>query len=243
MAKIGAIHGDKRAPTHGGGRSFTLRRIVMYLSDPQLFTFFFLLRLFRIYTRLTGTSVNLSTREMKAGGITRTIRSGQIYFSYKDSTYPERVALGRAMDNIKDFALRYCIGRGLDIGANDWPLPGATAVDNRPHENAYELDSWSDGSLDFVFSSHCLEHLEKWQFALALWCCKLKSGGILFLYLPHSSMTLWEPGSPWVGHDHVWSPTPELIIPELSAAGMEIIRIDPGPDSYFSFHIIARRLN
>ena len=41
------------------------------------------------------------------------------------------------------------------------------------------------GSMDYVFSSHCLEHIENdWQ-ALREWWRVLKSGGYLVLYLPH----------------------------------------------------------
>ena len=229
---------------HGGGTGTggvggTLRRIWMFLTNPELFLFFFLLRFFKIYTRITGGEVELTTSDMRAGGISRFIKAGTVYFAYKDGIYPERVALGRAMDNVQNLALQYCKGAGLDIGANQWPLPGARGVDNALDENAYLLDKWADGSLDFIFSSHCLEHLDRWQFALALWCRKLKPGGTLFLYLPHKSMTLWEPGSPWVGDGHVWSPTPELVVSELQAAGMEIVHVDPGPDSYYSFHVVA----
>ena len=152
------------------------------------------------------------------------------------------MATGNAVSHIKDYALKFCTGLGLDIGSKYWPLPGAHAVDNNPHENAYKLDSWNDKSLDFVFSSHCLEHLHKWQEAIKLWISKLKDGGILFLYLPHPSMTLWHPGSPWVGDDHVWSPSPEILIPFLSDHGMEILEFDPGPDGYFSFYIAAKRI-
>lgn len=218
-----------------------LRRVLTFLTDPELAWYFVLLRLARVYTRMTDGRVALTTRGMRAVGLGRYVQNGRVFYSYRGASYPEAVALGQAMGHIKDVALRYCSGEGLDIGANRWPLPGAHAVDNLPDENAYRLDRWRDGSLDFVFSSHCLEHLSEWRNALALWTSKLKPGGILFLYLPHKSMTLWEPGSPWVGTDHVWSPTVEAIVPELEQHGMEIVTIDPGPDGYFSFHVAARK--
>nr|WP_281500808.1 methyltransferase domain-containing protein [Kordiimonas marina] len=145
------------------------------------------------------------------------------------------------MWNIREKALKFCKGKGLDIGCNKWPLDCAHPVDNDPGENAYVLDKWDDGSLDFVFSSHCLEHLEKWRDALALWSRKLKKGGILFLYLPHESMTLWEPGSPWVGNDHVWSPTAKVVSACLKELGMDIVEVDEGPDNFHSFHVVATK--
>ncbi|MFQ5806772.1 MAG: methyltransferase domain-containing protein [Phycisphaerae bacterium] len=216
-------------------------RIKTFLSDPELLKFFFLLRFYRVITRLTGGSVRLSTRGMMREGIERVIEKGRAYYLYDGSRYPEEVARGNAMDHIGDHALTFCKGKGLDIGANKWPLPGAHPVENRETENAYRLDRWADGALDFVFSSHCLEHLAQWRTALALWVSKLKPGGVLFLYLPHHSMTLWRPGSPWVGDDHVWSPSAEVLVPFLEALGMTMIEVDPGPDDYFSFHIVARR--
>ena len=219
----------------------TAGRIRQFLSDPELLTLFFLLRLARIYTRLTRTRISLPTRAMRAGGLDRFVDNGRVFYAYRGACYPESIGHGNAMMHIRDVALRYCQGVGLDIGANLWPLPGAHGVNNRPEENAYELDRWADGSLDFVFSSHCLEHLTEWRKALSLWLRKLKSGGTVFLYLPHPSMTLWQPGSPWVGDDHVWSPSVEAIVPVLEAEGMEIVACDPGPDDYYSFHIVARR--
>lgn len=217
------------------------QRILKFLTDPELAWYFVLLRLARLYTRMTHGRVTLATRAMRAAGLGRYVQDGQIFYSYRGASYPETVARGYAMGHIKDVALRYCRGNGLDIGANRWPLPGAHAVDNLPDENAYRLDRWPDASLDFVFSSHCLEHLGEWREALVLWTSKLKPGGILFLYLPHKSMTLWEPGSPWVGDDHVWSPTVEAIVPVLEQRGLELVNVDPGPDGYFSFHIVARK--
>jgi SAM-dependent methyltransferase len=213
----------------------------MFVNDPELLAFFFLVRLARIATRLFKGSIALTPRRWRAVGLGRFVKDGEIYYTYKGGCYPQSVAQGSAMQHIKQVALDYCTGRGLDIGASRWPFPGAHGVDDRPEENAYRLDRWAPGSLDFVFSSHCLEHLEEWQKALSLWISKLRPGGILFLYLPHKSMTLWEPGSPWVGDGHKWSPTVAAITPILEAGGMEIIKVDPGPDGYFSFHIVGRK--
>lgn len=62
-----------------------------------------------------------------------------------------------------------------------------------------------DGKWDFIFSSHCLEHLTNPVAALEHWKSKLCAGGVLFLYLPHPDMTYWLPQ--WNRkHLHSWRP-------------------------------------
>lgn len=167
-------------------------------------------------------------------------KGGQVFFQYKGNLYPEYLFKKKAQEHIKDKALFYCKGRGIDVGAGVWPLDGALPIENIPEENAYKLDNFADNSLDFVFSSHCLEHLTKWQKALSLWIRKIKKGGILFLYMPHKSMQLWKPGEIY-GMGHAWSPSWEVLIPYLEKNGMEILEYEKSRDNYWSFHIVARK--
>ncbi len=168
-------------------------------------------------------------------------QDGKTYYQYRGELFPAYLNNGNAISYIKEKALLYCRGRGLDIGAGKWPLDGAIPVDNTKEQNAYKLDNFTDGSLDFVFSSHCLEHLDQWKKALQLWISKLKPGGILFLYLPHKSQKLWLPGAPWVGHTHRWVPAWEVINPFLTQNNMEILDHNKDKDEYWSFHIIAKK--
>ena len=172
----------------------------------------------------------------------RRIETGSgVQFAFGGDLYPETLNVGNACAFIAEKALGFCRGRGIDVGASHWPLPGAIPVRDEPHQNAYKLDSFPDASLDFVFSSHCLEHLARWRDALELWIEKLKPGGILFLYLPHESMKMWRRCGPWVGLGHQWIPTWEVLVPFLRARGMEIVEHNPDRDEYWSFHIAARR--
>ncbi len=173
--------------------------------------------------------------------VTEIVEDGATYYEYKGVRYPGYLHEGNAASYILETAKRYCAGTGIDIGANAWPFPGAMPVDDRLGENAYRLERFEDESLDYIFSSHCLEHLARWQDALRLWIRKLKPGGVLFLYLPHESMTLWRPGGPWVGGAHKWSPTWQTLIPFLEEAGMDILEYNPDRDDYWSFHIAARK--
>jgi len=173
--------------------------------------------------------------------VKRIVRGGEIFHVYRGEIYPDIITHGNASAHILDTATRYCAGAGIDIGANQWPFPGAIPIDDAIGENAYALVRIAESSLDYVFSSHCLEHLARWQDALRLWIGKLKPGGILFIYLPHESCALWRPGAPWVGGTHKWSPTWQVLIPFLKGCGMEILEYNAEHDDYWSFHIVARR--
>lgn len=173
--------------------------------------------------------------------VKRVERDGQVFHEYRGELYPDYLTHGDAASNIVEHAKLFCVGSGIDIGANQWPFPGAIPIDDRGRENAYSLDRFADGGLDFVFSSHCLEHLALWKDALRLWIRKLKPGGVLFLYLPHESCALWRPGAPWVGGAHKWSPTWQVLVPFLQSCGMEIVEYNDGRDRYWSFHIVGKR--
>ncbi len=93
----------------------------------------------------------------------------------------------------------YLRGRGVDLGAGMFKiLPQAIAVDNGHHavfghnikpdvtvQTAEKLDIFGSGSMDFVYSSHLLEHIENYKAALQEWWRLVKEGGVLALYLPH----------------------------------------------------------
>lgn len=161
---------------------------------------------------------------------------------YKGEFYPDYLTVGGAGHAVFQEALRYCSGEGVDIGAGLWPLPGATPVDaTRGPGLGNRVQDVVDGSLDFVFSSHCLEHIEHWNDALEEWVGKLKHGGRIFLYLPHPRCAIWLSGSPFVGDGHKWTPTPEIIKQSLQALGCEIIHCDDGPDAMQSFYVCGRK--
>lgn len=200
-------------------------------------------RVKKFVSLLLGLQLDCSDASHKLGEIKRIVKKGQVFFLYKGQEYPEYIAHGNAASHIKNFASTYCKGYGLDIGSNKWPLEGAIPVDNKEESNALNLNNWEDKSLDYIFSSHCLEHIEHWKQALKLWEQKIKKGGIIFLYLPHESMTLWQPGSSWVGNDHKWAPSKNIINEFIAIDGIcELIDSSDFPDEYYSFYLVFKKI-
>lgn len=162
---------------------------------------------------------------------------------YKEKFYPDYLTVGGASCAIFKRALDFCQGEGIDVGAGLWPLPGACPLDacHGPGKGR-DVASIRDDTLDYVFSSHCLEHIVNWRAALSEWIRKLKPGGIIFLYLPHPECAIWHPGSVFVGNGHKWLPTSEVIADALKEFGCEIISRDNGPDAMYSFFICGKRI-
>jgi SAM-dependent methyltransferase len=163
-------------------------------------------------------------------------------WEYKGKFYPDYLTVGGACHAIFREALKHCKGEGIDVGAGLWPLPGAVPVDIwRGPGAAKSIDEVPAGSQDFVFSSHCLEHNDDWEDKLSDWILKLKRGGVVFLYLPHPDCGIWEVGSPFVGGDHKWTPTPDTIRSALEQNHCKVIARDDGPDAMYSFWLCAQR--
>jgi predicted SAM-dependent methyltransferase len=119
---------------------------------------------------------------------------------YKEHTYPSFQSEGNAAQFAIPYAKHVCIGTGVDIGCNrlEWSFPGSLPVD--PIINDYDALNFPYNNLDYIFSSHCLEHLYNWVNVLDYWTSKLKVGGVLFLYLPDYSQEYWKP---WNNRKHL----------------------------------------
>lgn len=146
---------------------------------------------------------------------------------FQGSQYPKFQASGFAARFIFPFAMEVCKGQGLDIGANrpEWklPVPGCWPIDpniegcmfdamHLPHNEQQTVEH--EGQWDYIFSSHCLEHLNDWVGVLDYWHSILKPGGVLFLYLPHPDQQYWKP---WNNRKHVSVIKPLDILEYLKA--------------------------
>src|SRR5262245_47143385 len=112
------------------------------------------------------------------------------------------------------FATRYFVGRGIDIGSGSdplrqyvrqFPLMGSCRDWDLKEGDAQLLATLADGSLDFVHSSYCLEHMRDPREALHNWLRVLKPGGHLIVLVPEED--LYEQGvfPSTLNGDHKWT--------------------------------------
>ncbi len=96
-------------------------------------------------------------------------------------------------------------GEGIDIGCGPDPvLPGVMPFD-MAQGDANEILRHVDRRFDFVYASHCLEHMRDARAALAQWWELVKPGGVLFVIVPDED--LYEQGF-WpsrFNRDHKWT--------------------------------------
>lgn len=156
--------------------------------------------------------------------------------------YPSFQAGGFAAQFAFPFARQVCNGYGCDIGCNRhaWKYKdsnGVEALEVDPLMGEYDAYNLPPGHFDYIFSSHCLEHLRNWVEALDYWHTKLKRTGVLFLYLPHPSQTYWRP---WHNLKHVHVLQPEMIEQYLKDRGWNKIFIS-GADLNNSFYVMAEK--
>lgn len=148
--------------------------------------------------------------------------------------------------HIYHLAAHLLFGNGLDIGATQFGqklgFPGALPVDNEPGRNAYDLSAWGDGSFDYIFSSHTLEHLEHPLKALYEWRRVLKHGATLFLYLPWENHPHWDPriGGEAVRNEHKWQPRPADVARMIMIAGFQPTYVEYQKDDLWSFVVIGK---
>jgi len=117
-------------------------------------------------------------------------------------------------DRDPEFAKRYLIGRGLDVGAGadgigaqrPW-FPGITKVRHWDVQDGDGelLDGVPDCEFDFVHSSHSLEHMRNPYVALRRWLDVTVYGGHVIVLVPDEDM--YEQGR-WpstFNGDHKWT--------------------------------------
>ncbi len=148
----------------------------------------------------------------------------------------------------------YLKGRGLDVGAGDFKvLPHVISVDNFNHAQfgfqlrpdikaeADDLSIFGDQSMDFVYSSHTLEHVVDPAKALKEWHRVVKVGGYIILYLPHKDFYP-NIGQPGANPDHKHDFLPEDVI-GMMPAGWDLLDLqERNGDDEYSFLLVFKRL-
>ena len=121
--------------------------------------------------------------------------------NFKNKLYPKFQSIGNAAQFAIPFAKHVCKGIGYDIGCmkKKWAFPDSTPID-LSFNNGYHALNLPEKNVDYIFSSHCLEHILNWVEVMDYWYDTLKKEGVLFLYLPDYSQTYWRP---WNNKKHV----------------------------------------
>lgn len=144
---------------------------------------------------------------------------------------------GGEADKVKYEIVAYTRGKGVDLGCGPKKaFPHFIGVDSckdtelfnieiKPDvacEDATKLDFIESGTLDFVFSSHLLEHIEDTPKALTEWFRVLKVGGFMVLYLPHADLypRIGMPGS---NPDHKHDFLPDDVLEATGDQGWDLL--------------------
>lgn len=148
-------------------------------------------------------------------------------------------------------------GKGLEVGCGqNKTFPHFIGVDNlrdvqlfgasiRPdvRADAHDMPQFATGSMDFVFSSHTLEHIDDHDKALHEWWRVLKIGGHLVLYLPHADFYPRK-GTEGANPDHVHDFMPDDIITAMEAFGPWDLLVNEerdGGDEYSMLMVFQKR--
>lgn len=95
------------------------------------------------------------------------------------------------------FSTRFFVGEGIDIGGGDdglgkyksyFPLMKNCRNWDVEDGDGQFMEGVADESLDFVHSSHCLEHLHDPHIAFTNWLRILKPGGYMVITVPDEDM-------------------------------------------------------
>lgn len=141
-----------------------------------------------------------------------------------------------------DYATRYFVGHGIDIGAGPDSLGAYAELFPRIQSvRAWDLEDGdaqvmagvNDETFDFVHSSHCLEHMRDPVEALANWWRILKPGGYLVVIVPDED--LYEQGvwpstfngdhkatfTLWKAKGQSWSPPSVNVVDLVTGLGAD----------------------
>tara|TARA_R110000823_G_C15619241_1_gene467392 strand:- start:27 stop:521 length:495 start_codon:yes stop_codon:yes gene_type:complete len=140
---------------------------------------------------------------------------------FKESVYPRFQSEGNAAQFAIPYARHVCKGAGYDIGCSkkEWAFPNAIPIDISL-DDEWEAHNLPEQKVDYIFSSHCLEHIDRWVDAMDCWYDVLKKGGTLFLYLPDYSQEYWRP---WNNRKHINMFSPQVIKDYMADRGYKNI--------------------
>ena len=201
-------------------RKLTIKKVFLYLK--------------RIFISVIGDIYFFFVFDFRRRLISESFKQ---YIEYKK--YPYYFLVGNASSYCLEEAEIYCEGRGVDVGGSIFPMKNARIIENNIEENALNIVE-EDDSLDFVFSSHCMEHLtlsEQKLFFKESYRV-LKPDGIFYIYMPVVNASFWKEEYMKV-HKSITS-TQELTKIARNV-GFTPLKIQTLPDLYFSKRFIFQK--
>ncbi|BAN22135.1 methyltransferase domain-containing protein [Caballeronia insecticola] len=150
------------------------------------------------------------------------------------------ISLNRRVQDAR-FSNRWLVGKGIDIGGGKdsialyrsmFPRIESVTVYEWAQGDAQYLENVQDGSFDFVYSAHCLEHMVDPRIALRHWLRVLKPGGHMIVTVPDEDMYeqgVW-PSTFNYDHKHTfamfkrasWSPVSINVLDMLREFGQDV---------------------
>ena len=80
------------------------------------------------------------------------------------------------------------VGAGIDIGCGPDPVAPDCRRYYKDHGDANRITEFVDRQFDYVYSSHCLEHMHNPRDAVQQWWKLVKDGGHLFFAVPDEDL-------------------------------------------------------
>lgn len=159
---------------------------------------------------------------------------------YKEDRYPILQTQGHASKYAREFAKEFCKGSGFDIGCNrkEWALIEDAILVDPEIQPEYHAMNLPNIMVDYFCSSHMIEHyVGRWQDVIEYWMTRLRTGGIIFLYLPNCDhQKYWAYGN----KKHVHYLNPAIMKGFCEDRGYEHI-VTEGYDLNSSFYVVIAK--
>jgi predicted SAM-dependent methyltransferase len=151
------------------------------------------------------------------------------------------------VDHCRHRLMKYCKGQGLDIGCGISKIrTNAIGVDlYHPaadiNLDARNLEQYSSGHFDYIFSSHLLEEIDNTEATLRGWLRVLKNNGTIVLYQVDKDK-YYPIGHPQCNgmHKHHFS-SKDLIAVFEKIGGTKVIHIGENFENEWSFELVAQK--
>ena len=158
--------------------------------------------------------------------------------NFDGEIYPKFQTEGNASQFAIPYAKHVCKGFGYDVGCmkKEWSFPNSHPID-LDLDDQWHADLLPPQTPDYIFSSHCLEHIPNWVNTMDYWYGRLAIGGVLFLYLPDYSQKYWRP---WNNRKHFNIFSPRIIKDYMQDKGYKNIFVS-GIDLNNAFMIFGEK--